>query len=197
MVNFCALLFSLPINWFFFTKRIKCFARANSNKALSVLIIKEDTACLGMERVVVVAGHRKGQNGAGVRRSWMECEESAQGYRGKRNERGEERMSKPGEVCILLGLYHDSWHSGPVCLLALCSFLGLVRNQWVKRSRDNCGLRSYWAVSGLTPLLPGTSLQACLGPLAPKTYVFAANMQLRMAGLTSSVEGKQGNGGYL
>ena len=127
----------------------------------------------------------------------MECEESAQGYRRQRNERGEARMPKSGEVCILLGLYQDSWHIGPVCLLARCSFLRLVRNQWVNVAGIIVGLRPYCAVSSLSPLLPGASLQACLGPLPPKTYIFTPNTQLRMAGLTSSMEGKQGNGGYL
>lgn len=88
-------------------------------------------------------------------------------------------------------------HIGPGGILALCSFLGLMRNPWVSVAGIIAVLRPYWTVSDLTPLLPGASLQACLGPLAPKTKVFISDMQPRMAGLMSSMEKKQGNGGYL
>lgn len=63
--------------------------------------------------MVVVAGPSKGLNRAGVRRTWLESKDSAQGCRQKGDERGEARMAKPREVCILLGSYHYSWHIGP------------------------------------------------------------------------------------
>lgn len=43
----------------------------------------------------------------------------------------------------------------------------------------------------------GCQLQACLGPLAPQTNVFVSDVQPRIARLTSSLEGRQADGGYL
>lgn len=61
----------------------------------------------------------------------MDSEESSQSYRGKGSKRGEARKAKPGEVHTLLCSYHYSWHTGPGCSPALCSFPGLIRNPWV------------------------------------------------------------------
>lgn len=83
--------------------RIQYFAIISSHKAPSILTIKEGTGCTEKVRMVVVAGHMMGPNKAGMRRSWIESEESAQSCRGKRNERGETEMAKPRGVCTLLG----------------------------------------------------------------------------------------------
>lgn len=66
--------------------RIQYFAIINSNKALSILIIKENRLPREGEGGGCCWIH-VGPNRSGVRRSSMESEESAQGYRGKGTER--------------------------------------------------------------------------------------------------------------
>lgn len=66
--------------------RIQYVAIINSNKALSILFIKESRLPREGEGGGSCWMH-EGPNRSGVRRSWMESDKSAQGYRGKATER--------------------------------------------------------------------------------------------------------------